>query len=154
MQLTRYLSAGLMALAAVVVIVLLVRPFIFSFSAPRGDDNYNVTSSARAANRPQLVPVRLIDPHGLLGEVEVGENAQITVVVAADATGGFSVVNAWSPTNDCAVTLGPDRLVDCEGHAWTYAGAPIDTADAPLQRFPATERNGAVIADFTQPIGL
>ena len=60
------------------------------------------------------------------------------------------MVDAWSPTNDCALTLGADRLTDCEGDTWTFDGVPIDPADPRLTAFPTTVNSGAVVADFTR----
>lgn len=153
MPIARVAVLGLLTLAAVLVVVFLVRPFIFSFATPRDDANYPVVSVARADAGPVLLEVVLNDQHGLPGEVPDGEHARLMVVVAPDPRGRHSVVTAWSPTNDCAVQLADDRLVDCEGDAWIYSGVPIDPSHAPLTRFPTTERTGALIVDFTQPIG-
>lgn len=152
--LLRYAISGTLALVAIVLLLLLVRPFIFSFAGARGDANYIVAATEDVQRGPMRLELVLNDQHNLPGEVPDGEHAHIFVVVAPDLSVGFSVVDAWSPVNDCPVTLGADRLVDCAGAAWTYAGVPIDPADPPLVRFPATEDNGAVIADFTQPITL
>jgi hypothetical protein len=133
--------------------MLLVRPLIFSLAPPLDDGNYRLIATASADQGVQLVEILLNEPHGLLGEVVAGEHAGLTVVVApVIGTGRYTVVNAWSPTNDCAIQLGPDRLVDCAGDTWTYDGIPIDPAGTPLQRFPATVRNGAVVVDFTHPV--
>jgi len=150
--LRRYLLAGLLAAAGVSGILLLVRPFIFSFAAPLDDTNYTVAGVLAAQARPILVEIVLNEAHGLPGEVHRGERVGLTVVVSSVGTDAFAVVDAWSPTNDCAVTLGADRLVDCAGGAWTYDGVPIDPADPALTGFPTTVRNGAVVADFTRPI--
>ena len=148
----RYAVGGVLALAAIVLLLLAVRPFIFSFAGVRGDANYTVAATADVDKGPLRLELVLNDRHGLAGEVADGEHARIFVVVARDLSVGYSVVDAWSPTNDCAVTLGPDRLVDCAGDTWTYAGLPINPTGGPsLVRFPASEDNGAVIADFTQP---
>lgn len=150
----RYILSAVLALAALVVLLLLVRPFIFTLAPPRDDSSYTVAASADAADGPQLLELVLNDRHGLPGEVPDGEHARLWVVVAPDAaSAGFTVVDAWSPTHDCALALGADRLVDCAGNAWTYAGVPIDPADPSLVRFPTREAQGAVIADFTRPIG-
>ncbi len=76
----------------------------------------------------------------------------LKVVASAVGADAFAVVDAWSPTNDCAVTLGPDRLVDCAGDTWTFDGVPIDPADPGLTAFPTRVNNGAVVADFTRAI--
>jgi hypothetical protein len=74
------------------------------------------------------------------------------VVVSAVGTEAFAVVDAWSPTHDCAIALGADRLVDCAGDTWTFDGIPIDPADPPLVSFPTTLNSGAVVADFTRSL--
>jgi hypothetical protein len=153
MPIARYAVAALLAVAGLVGLMLLVRPLIFSLAPPLGDANYRLIATAGADEGVQLVPILLNDPHGLLGEVIAGEHAGLTVVVApVIGTGRYTLVNAWSPTNDCAIELGPDRLVDCAGDAWTYEGIPIDPADPPLQRFPTTVSAGVVVVDFTHPV--
>lgn len=153
MPIARYAVAAILAIAGLVGLMLLVRPLIFSLAPPLDDSNYRLIAAATADEGVQLVPIVLNEPQGLLGEVVAGEHARLTVVVApVTGTGRYTVVNAWSPTNDCAIELGPDRLVDCVGGAWTYEGIPIDPAGPPLERFPTTVRNGAVVVDFTRPV--
>ncbi len=152
-QVARAAIGAALALAGIVALLLLVRPFIFSFAGVRGDANYTVAATADVEGGPMIVELVLNDRHGLPGEVAAGEHARIFVVVAPDSSVGVSVVDAWSPTHDCRVILGSDRLVDCAGSEWTYGGVPIDPADPALLRFPASDDNGAVIADFTHPIG-
>lgn len=144
--------AGLLAAAAVGGLLLLVRPFIFSFAPPLDDTNYTVAGVLEARARPMLVEIVLNEAHGLPGEVHRDNRVGLTIVVSSVGTDAFAVVDAWSPTNDCAVTLGADRLVDCRGDTWTFDGVPIDPADPGLTEFPTTVRNGAVVADFTRPI--
>ena len=113
-------------------------------------------------NRYQADVTRLINdfqgtdasskPHGLLGERRNGEHAAIKVVISRSLTGLFDVVNAWSPVDDCALTVREDRLTDCRSHAWTFAGAPFSGGDRPLQAFPVTNQNGSLIVDFTHPV--
>ncbi len=98
--------------------------------------------------------VLLNQRHGLPGEVPDRDHARLLVVVAPDPGTGFSVVDAWSPVNDCAVILGTDRLVDCAGAAWTYAGIAIDPANPNLVRFPAHDAGATVVADFTRTLNL
>jgi hypothetical protein len=150
--LRRYVVAGLLAAAAVSGILLLVRPFIFSFAAPLDDTNYTVAGVLLAQARPIEVEIVLNEAHGLPGEVHRNQQVGLTVVVSSVGTDAFAVVDAWSPTNDCAITLGADRLVDCAGDTWTFDGVPIDPADPGLTGFPTTVRNGAVVVDFTRPI--
>ena len=153
MPIVRYVVVSLLAVAGLVGLMLLVRPLIFSLAPPLDDANYRLIATAQADQGVQLVELVLNEPHGLLGEVVDGERARLTVVVSPiTGTGRYSVVNAWSPTNDCGIELGPDRLLDCAGDAWTYEGIPIDPADPPLQRFPAVVRNGAVVIDFVHPV--
>ena len=143
--------AGLLAAAAVGGLLLLVRPFIFSFAPPLDDTNYTVAGVLDARAKPMLVEIVLNEAHGLPGEVHRDNRVGLTVVVSSVGTDAFAVVDAWSPTNDCAVTLGADRLVDCRGDTWTFDGVPIDPADPGLTEFPTTVRNGAVVVDFTRP---
>ncbi len=147
----RYVVAGLLTAAAVAGLLLLVRPFLFSFAPPLSDANYTVASTATIRNGPKMVEIVLTDSHGWPGEVQrEDELISLTVVVSAPAPDAFAVVDAWSPTNDCALTLGADRLTDCDGDTWTFDGVPIDPADPPLLAFPTTVNSGAVVADFTR----
>jgi hypothetical protein len=148
----RSIVAGLLAAAAVGGLLLLVRPFIFSFAPPLSDANYTVASAAAIRNGPALVEIVLNESHDLPGEVHRNEAVGLTVVVSAVRTDAFAVVDAWSPTNDCALTLAADRVVDCAGDTWTFDGVPIDPADPPLLGFPTSVNNGAVVTDFTRPI--
>jgi hypothetical protein len=148
----RYVVSGVLTALAVGGVLLLVRPFIFSFAEPLDDSNYSVAAAAQAKHGPLLVEIVLNETHRLPGEVHRDERVGLTVVVSAVGTEAFAVVNAWSPTNDCALTLGADRLTDCAGDTWTFEGVPIDPADPALMSFPTTVSNGAVIADFTHPI--
>jgi hypothetical protein len=147
----RYVVAGLLAAAAVGGLLLLVRPFIFTFAPPLNDTNYTVAAAAQAKNGPMLVEIVLNESHGLPGEVHSGQRVGLTVVVSSVGTDAFAVVDAWSPTHGCAVTLGADRLVDCAGDTWTWDGVPINPADPPLMSFATTVNNGAVVVDFTRP---
>lgn len=145
---------AVLAFATILLLLLTVRPLIFTFAPPRDDSNYALVSTADASAAPLLLEVLLNERHGLPGEAAEGEHARLWIAVAPDvAPAGFSVVDAWSPTHDCVLALGADRLVDCAGDAWTYAGVPIDPAHPPLVRFPTQEAQGAVVVDFTRPIG-
>ena len=147
----RYVVAGLLTAAAVAGLLLLVRPFIFSFAPPLSDANTTVASAATIRNGPKLVEIVLSESHGWPGEVERDDELiSLTVVVSATSSDAFAVVDAWSPTNDCALMLGADRLTDCDGDTWTFDGVPIDPADPPLLAFPTTVNSGAVVADFTR----
>ena len=147
----RAVVGGLIAAAVVGGLLLLVRPFIFSFAPPLNDANYTVGSAAAIKNDPALVEIVLGEPHGWPGEVRRDDELiSLTVVVSAIGQDAFAVVDAWSPTNDCALILGADRLTDCAGDTWTFDGVPIDPADPPLIAFPTTVNSGAVVADFTR----
>jgi hypothetical protein len=147
----RYVALALISVAGVVAVVLLVRPFIFSFASARDDANYPLIGEAEVTTAPQVRHVVLQSLHGLLGEVPDGELARLNVIVTLLPTQVIAVVNAWSPDHGCAVELGEDRLVDCAGDTWTYAGFPIDPGHGALQVFPSVTRNGEVVVDFTRP---
>lgn len=147
----RAVVAGVIAAAAVGGLLLLVRPFIFSFAPPLSDANYTVGSAATIRNGPKLIEVVLGESHGWPGEVRRDDELiSLNVIVSAIGTDAFAVVDAWSTTNDCALTLGADRLTDCAGDTWTFDGVPIDPADPSLLVFPTTVNSGAVVADFTR----
>jgi len=150
--LRRYIVAGLLTAGAVGGLLLLVRPFIFSFAGPLNDANYTVASAAVITTGPKLVEVVLNEAHDWPGEVHRDERVGLTVVVSVVGSDVFAVVDAWSPTNDCAIKLGADRLVDCAGDTWTFDGVPIDPADPSLLAFPTTLNSGAVVADFTRSL--
>jgi hypothetical protein len=143
---------ALLAVAGLLVVTLLVRPFIFSFADPRDDANYPLIAAAEADAGAREIEIVLSDAHGLAGERVRDDRVGLTVVVAPGPVEGYTVVAAWSPSNECALTLTADRLVDCAQDAWTFAGIPLDAAVPALQAFPVTERNGAVIVDFTRPM--
>jgi len=149
----RYVVAAAVAFLLLLGLLLLVRPLIYSVAPPRDDSVYAVATAASVPSTEPLVKELLLNsPHGLLGERRSGEHAVITVVVARGLNGLFSVVNAWSPVNDCALTARQDRVVDCRGRAWTLAGDPFTSGDRPLQSFPVTNQNGALVVDFTHPV--
>jgi hypothetical protein len=150
----RYLVSAALAVAGVLVLLMLVPPLISSFAEPPDDTSVVVATTSTAAAGPLLVEVALNRSHALPGEVADGSHARITVVVAPDLATGYSVVDAWSPSNECAITIGVDRLVDCEGATWTFAGIAIDPAHPNLVRFPAHDAGPSVIADFTRTLDL
>jgi hypothetical protein len=148
----RYAILALLAVGILLGITLLVRPFIFSLADPRDDARYPLLSIGAADAGPQLLEIVLNDSHGFPGEVVRNEHVGYTVVVAPlPGRGGYSVVGAWSPTGACRVEISGDRLRDCGGATWTFEGIPFDPNGPSLVAFPATVRNGAVIADFTAP---
>jgi hypothetical protein len=150
---SRYVLVAVFGLAAVMIVVLLVRPFIFSFASARDDANYALVAAAEVDNGPLISDVLLDESHGLAGEEAQEDRVRIRVAAAPLPPGrdGYSVVNAWSPMNDCPLTLGSDRLVDCQGEAWTYEGFPIEVAHPMLEAFPNEVRQGAIVVDFTSP---
>jgi len=150
-MLTRYLTLGVLGMLLVMGILLVVRPLIFSFGSPRDDTHYAVVTAAVADAGPRVIELPLNDPHDLPGEVRAGAQVSFTVVISPRPGGGYVAVAAWSPAHDCRLALGPDRLVDCQGAAWTYDGVPLDSADPPLQRFPLTTTDGMLVVDFTRP---
>jgi hypothetical protein len=148
---TRYLSLGVLGTLLVMGILLLVRPLIFSFGSPRDDTHYPVVTATVANAGPRIIELPLNDPHGLPGEVREGAQVRFTLVVSPLPGGGYVAVAAWSPTHGCRLTLGADRLVDCQRAGWTYEGAPLDPADPPLKRFPLTTTDGMLVVDLTRP---
>ncbi len=150
---TRYALVALLGLGIVVAIVLLVRPFIFSFADARDDANYALVAASEVDRGPMVLQILLEESHALTGESpEEGDRVLLHVAVAQlPGREGYSVVNAWSPVNDCALELGADRLVDCRDAAWTYKGFPIEPANPTLQAFPSEVRQGAIVVDFTRP---
>lgn len=151
---SRYALVALLGLGAVMVVVLLVRPFIFSFADARDDANYSLIAASEVDAGPVVTDALLEESHGLGGEDPQDDLVRIRVAAAPLPPGrdGYSVVNAWSPVNDCPLTLGSDRLVDCAGAAWTYEGFPIDVAHPMLEAFPSEVRQGAIVVDFTTPL--
>lgn len=132
----------------------LVRPLIFSVAPPRDDSVVIVGTLAEAGAEPIRRVQLLSRSYGYDGELDAGDGrVEVTVIAAATGSGGVTVVNAASPDrDDCPVELGADRLVDCDGRTWTYEGLPIDSADPPLQRFPSTVEDGAIVVDFTRAL--
>ena len=133
----------------------LVRPAIFLLAPPRDDARVIVGTLTELDTSPIERDQLLGRSHGLDGEVDAGEGrVQIRLIIAPAGFGAATVVNAASPLEeDCPVEIGADRLLDCEGRAWTYQGLPIDSADPPLERFAVVIENGAIVADLTEPAG-
>ena len=148
-------AAGCLVVAlALVGLMLLVRPAIFSLAPPRGDSHVIVGTTSALASGPRVVEVALARSYGLDGERPLSAgHVQVGVVVAPTLTGGFSVVNAASPVvDDCRVEIAADRLRDCDGRSWTFDGSPIDPGVPPLQRFEVSVDDGSVGADLTRPV--
>lgn len=151
--LRRYLAVAAVGIALLVGATLLVRPLLFALAPERTDANYVIGVASAFGEAPVVRDVLLNDPHGLLGEVPSGEHAAIRIAVWAPSGFPAAVVNAWSPVNDCPISVGADRLLDCEGSAWTFDGHPIDPAHPPLQRFGVTLVDAALVVDFSAPLG-
>lgn len=144
---------GCLALAILgVVAVALVRPTIFLFAEPR-DDSAVVLGDARiVADGPAARDVVLARPRGWSGEILTDDgHAQLRLLVASSRFGGVAVVAGGSPIrDDCPLAIRADRYVDCDGHAWTHEGDPLDAGDPPLDRFAVTLEDGNVVVDLTR----
>lgn len=149
----RYVVLALVGIALLLGITLLVRPFIFTLAGARDDANYPLISVSEADLGPRVVEILLNDAHGLRGELVRDDRVGYSVVIAPlPGRTGYSVVGAWSPTADCALTIAEDRLRDCRGDTWTFDGFPFELDSPSLTAFPVAVRNGAVLADFTSPM--
>jgi hypothetical protein len=151
----RRAALGCLGLAVLgLVIAGLVRPAIFSLAPARDDGVVTLGTLGESADAPVLRDVILSRSYGYDGEKDAGEGrTQIAVIVATSPASGVTVVNAVSPVaEDCAIQIGADRLVDCDGRAWTWDGLPLDPADPALERWPVDIENGAVVVDFTSAI--
>ena len=132
----------------------LVRPLIFSVAPPRDDSVVIVAQAPELVDGPILRDVVLSRSYGWDGEVDAGDGrVQLPIVISQLTPGRATAVAATSPVSEaCPIEIGADRLVDCGGRTWTYAGLPIDTADPPLQRFPVEIDAGSVFVDFTRTV--
>ena len=151
-RILRYAVGFVVALAALVGLTLLVRPLIYSVAPPRDDSVYAVAAVGTVSTIPIVKDVLLNSSHELLGERANGAQAVVRLAISKTLTGEYSVVDAWSPVNDCVLTAKEDRLTDCKGRSWTFAGAPFTLTDPPLERFVVRIDNGALVADLTKPI--
>ncbi len=143
----------LLALLGIAAIAL-VRPTILLFADPRDDSNVVLGGAAMADDGPVERGVVLGRSYGWDGEspAEAGR-VELAVIVAPGRAGGLTTVAASSPVDDdCPLTIGADRLTDCDGRAWSLEGFPLDPADPPLDRFPTTVDDGAVVVDFTRTL--
>ncbi|MEO6579409.1 MAG: hypothetical protein ABIO99_11005 [Candidatus Limnocylindria bacterium] len=138
---------------AVVALALLVRPAIFSVAGPRDDSVVTAGAVTEVASGPIQRDLVLARSHGWSGERDAGSGrVQVSVIVSASTAGGFTAVNAASPgREDCPVELAEDRLTDCDGRAWDFAGFPLDTSDPPLERIPTDVEGGTILLDMTEP---
>jgi hypothetical protein len=133
-------------------LALLIRPFIFSLAPARDDGAITLASASEVASAPIRRDVLLTQSYGWDGELDAGDGrVQIGLIIGQSSAGEIVVVNAASPVaDDCAVDIGADRLVDCDGRAWTFDGLPLDSNDPPLQQFDVEVTDGSVVADLTR----
>ena len=151
----RRAAIGCLLVAAVVVgVALLVRPAIFSVAAPRDDSTVVVVAATEIADGPIRRDVLLSGTHGWSGERDAGGGrVQLTVIVSQPAAAAVAAVNAASPgRDDCPIQIDADRLLDCDGRAWTFDGLPLDPADPWLERIAARLESGGVVLDLTGPV--
>lgn len=144
----------LLVALTVVALALIVRPAIFSVAPPRDDAAVIAATATEVAAGPIRRDLVLSRSHGWSGERNAGDGlVQVAVILAPSSDfGGVSAVNAASPGQvDCPVEIAADRLVDCDGRAWTFDGFPIDAADDPLERIGVELASGSVVLDMTGP---
>jgi hypothetical protein len=152
----RRAAVGCLLIAvAVAAVALVVRPAIFSVAPPRDDSVVTVATASEVAAGPIRRDLILSRSHGWSGERDAGDGrVQVAVIVSPATAGGVAAVNAASPLReDCPVEVAADRLTDCDGHAWTFDGVPIDSADPPLERIGVEVVSGTVVLDMTGPVG-
>lgn len=146
---------GCLALALLgIAITFLVRPTILLFADPRDDSNVVIGTSVLTDRGPVALGVVLSRSYGWDGEADAGGGrAELAIIAAPGRLGGVTTVAAASPVDpDCPLTIGADRLTDCEQRAWSLEGFPLDPADPPLDRFPTTIDDGNVVVDFTRTL--
>lgn len=145
------IGCGVVALL-VLLVMLLVRPAIFTLAPPRDDSAVVAATSSEVASAPVRTELVLARSYGLDGERSAGEGrVQVAIILAPSTFGGIVAVNGFSPMEpDCQVAIESDRLTDCAGRAWTFQGDPLDPDDEPLQRFPTRVEGGSVIVDLTR----
>lgn len=145
---------GFVLIAAFVVLVMaLVRPAIFTLAPPRDDAAVAVGTLTEVTARTQRVEVVLTRSYGWAGERDAGDGRVQLSAIVGPTTTGIAAVNGASPVaEDCEVSIAADRLVDCDGRTWTFAGLPIDPGVPPLERFPIEARDGTVVVDFTRTV--
>jgi hypothetical protein len=148
----RYAVGCLLIVVAGLVVALLVRPAIFTFAEPRDDSAVVVGTVSEIDRGPVTRELLLARSYGWDGQRDAGDGrVAVTIVVAPSRFGGYSAVAGASPaTAECPLSVGADRLTDCDGRAWTFDGLPLDPTDPPLDRFAARVDAGTVIIDLTQ----
>lgn len=148
------IGCGALAILGIVA-VLLVRPAIFTFAEPRDDSVVTMgTLTAATSAGPTRHDVILSRSYGWDGEQDAGDGrVQMSVIISPVTFGGIAAVAASSPGDGgCPLEIGVDRLTDCGGREWTLDGLPLDPADPPLDRFPISVDDGAVVVDLTQAL--
>lgn len=146
---------GCLAMAVLgIAAVVMVRPVILLFADPADDSRVVMGSTATLAGGPVELGVVLNRSYGWDGELDAGSGrVDLRVIVAPGRTLGPSTVAAASPDRpDCPLTIGADRLTDCDGRAWSFDGFALDPADPPLDRFPTTIDDGRIVVDFTRTL--
>ena len=147
---------GCLTIALLVAgLLVLIRPALFTLAPPRDDASLVVAAASELGDVPIRREVILSRSRGWAGEVEAGDGrVQHTLLISPSTLGGVAAVNAASPDREgCAVRVAGDRLEDCEGRTWTFDGHPIDGAGPPLERFPVTDEEGALVVDMTRLAG-
>lgn len=148
------IGCALLALLGIAA-VLLVRPTMLLLTDPRDDASVSIGPISIVADGPVERGVVLGRAHGWDGERHAGSGrVELRVIVAPGRTFGATTVAAASPVRDgCAVTIGADRLVDCDGRQWSFEGFALDPAYPSLDRFPTTIDDGGIVVDFTRVLG-
>lgn len=151
----RRAALGCAALAvAGVAVALLIGPVVSLFALPAEDGMAVVGTIEEVRSGPIRREVVMSTERGWDGEQPLGGGrVQLPIIVAPSPQGGFTAVAGASPVaGDCPVEIGPDRLLDCAGRAWTYEGLPIDPGLPALDRFATTTEAGLVRVDLTRSL--
>jgi hypothetical protein len=156
MRVGRTAIGCLVGVAALVGVMLLVRPLIFSVAPPRDDSRVVIGSASQFADGPERVVVALSRSYGLDSERPLGGGrVQLALIGSQGEAANVVALSAASSVADaCPVEPMDGRLVDCAGRAWALDGAPLEAGRPPLERFATTIENGVVYADLTQPLAV
>ena len=141
----------LVVVLAIAAVGIVVRLAILSAAPPRDDSVVTVAAAGEVTDGPIRREIILSQSYDWSGELDAGSGrVQLSVILAPSTAGGVTAVNAASPGRaDCPIEIGPDRLTDCDGRAWTFEGIPLDPADPPLERIAVEVVAGAVKLDLT-----